>query len=111
MYFYDKIFSRIKGYLYILRCSDERLYIGSTIDLKKRVQEHQAGEGSNFSKKRLPVELIYFEEFERIDQAFHRKKQVQRWSRGKKEALAEGNLEKLRELAKCLNMTHYLIKK
>ncbi len=98
----------MKGYLYILRCSDERIYIGSTIDLRRRMDEHQAGEGANFTSKRLPIELIYVEEFDRIDHAFEREKQIQRWSRGKKEALIEGNTEKLKGLAKCLNMTHYL---
>ena len=97
----------MKGFVYILKCSDERLYIGSTIDLTKRMQEHQAGEGANFTKQRLPVELIYLEEFNRIDEAFKREKQIQRWSRDKKEALVEGNLGKLKELAGCLNMTHF----
>ena len=97
----------MKGFLYILRCSDERLYIGSTIDLSRRMQEHQSGEGANFTKQRLPVELIYLEEFDRIDEAFKREKQIQRWSRGKKDALVDGNLGKLKELARCLNMTHF----
>ena len=97
----------MKGYLYILRCSDERIYVGSTIDLERRMEQHQAGEGANFTKKRLPIELVYVEQFERIDYAFNREKQIQRWSRGKKEALIEGDKEKLKALAKCLNVTHY----
>ena len=72
------------------------------------MEEHQSGEGANFTKKRLPIELIYVEEFERIDYAFKREKQIQRWSRGKKEALIEGDIEKLKALAKCLNVTHYI---
>ena len=101
----------MKGYVYIIRCSDERIYTGSTTDIEKRIQEHLSGEGANFTKKRLPVELIYLEEFSRIDEAFKREKQIQRWSREKKEALVEGNFKKLKELAKCLNMTHYMKKK
>lgn len=51
-------------------------------------------------KKRLPVKLVYYEEFQRIDEAFYREKQVQGWSRRKKEALIEGKFEKLPELSK-----------
>ncbi len=98
----------MKGYMYILRCYDDRLYIGSTIDLTKRIKEHLSGEGANFTKKRLPVQLIYFEVFNRIDEAFTREKQIQRWSRGKKEALIINNIEELHRLANCMNLTHYL---
>ncbi len=59
----------------------------STNNLERRLTEHQNGEGANFTKKHLPVELVYFEEFQRIDEAFYREKQVQGWSRKKKEAL------------------------
>ncbi len=93
--------------MYILRCYDDRLYIGSTIDLNRRIIEHSMGEGANFTKKRLPVQLVYFEEFDRIDDAFKREKQIQRWSRGKKEALIIKNAEELRRLAKCMNLTHF----
>ena len=54
----------------------------------------------NYTKKRLLVELIYFEEYSRIDEAFYREKQVQHWSRKKKEALIEGKYADLPELAK-----------
>ncbi|MCD6178374.1 MAG: hypothetical protein J7K39_00570, partial [Bacteroidales bacterium] len=49
--------------------------------------------------KRLPVELVYFEEFERIDKAFYREKQVQGWSRKKKEALIKGEYGILLDLS------------
>ncbi len=63
---------------------------------------------ANHTKKRLPVKLVYFEEFDRIDKAFYREKQVQGWSRKKKEALIERMPEKLHELAKCLNETSHV---
>jgi len=90
----------MKGYTYILRCSDGSYYTGSTKDLDRRIAQHQAGEGANYTKKRLPIELIYFEEFQRIDEAFLREKQIQGWSRAKKEALIKGDFQKLREAAK-----------
>ncbi|MBI4648057.1 MAG: NTP transferase domain-containing protein [Bacteroidia bacterium] len=97
----------MKGYIYILKCSNGAYYTGSTNNLELRMQEHQNGEGANFTKKHLPVELVYFEIFQRIDEAFYREKQVQGWSRAKKEALIKGFTEKLHELAECKNETHY----
>ena len=94
-----------KGYMYILRCSDGSYYTGSTHDLEFRIQQHQAGEGANHTKKRLPVELVYYEEFTRIDEAFYREKQVQGWSRRKKEALIENRPEDLPLLSR--NYTEY----
>jgi len=77
----------VKGWMYILLCADGSYYTGSTNNLERRIFQHQLGEGSNHTKNRLPVKLIYYEEYERIDLAFYREKQVQGWSRKKKEAL------------------------
>lgn len=55
--------------------------------------------GANHTKKRLPVELKYFEKYDRIDFAFYREKQVQGWSRAKKEALIEGRFSDLPDLS------------
>lgn len=96
----------IKGWMYILLCSDGSYYTGSTNDLERRLSQHQKGEGANHTKKRLPVKLIYFEEFERIDLAFYREKQIQGWSRRKKEALINDWNEELKKAAECMNETH-----
>jgi putative endonuclease len=98
----------MKGYLYILKCSNGCYYTGSAVDLERRLAQHQAGEGSNYTKKHLPVELVYFEEYARIDEAFFREKQVQGWSRAKKEALIAGQVDQLHVLAKCKNSSHFL---
>ena len=63
--------------MYILECSNGQYYTGSTKNLEMRLAQHQAGEGANFTKKHLPVKLVYYEEFQRIDEAFYREKQVQ----------------------------------
>lgn len=68
--------------------------------MERRIEQHQRGEGANFTRNHLPVELVYFEEFQRIDEAFYREKQVQGWSRKKKEALINGELDKLPGLSK-----------
>ena len=86
-----------------LRCSDGSYYTGSTRDLEGRLYEHQNGLGAVFTKKRLPIKLVYCEEFERIDDAFYREKQVQGWSRAKKEALIQGQYDLLPKLAKTRN--------
>jgi putative endonuclease len=90
----------MKGYTYILECNDGTYYTGSTTDLQVRLLEHNVGEGANYTKKRLPVKLIYYEEYERIEEAFEREKQIQRWSHKKKKALVEGKFEELPVLAK-----------
>jgi len=72
------------GYTYILKCSDGNYYTGSTIDLDRRLYQHQSGEGAKHTKSRLPVILVYFEVYKRIDIAFYREKQIQRWSRKKR---------------------------
>ena len=89
-----------KGYMYILECADGTWYTGSTCELDVRLQQHNAGEGANYTRKRLPVRLIYHEAFQRIDDAFLREKQVQGWSRKKKEALIKGRQDTLPGLAK-----------
>ena len=91
----------MEGYMYILECSDGSFYVGSTHDLDLRLAHHQIGEGANYTKKLLPVKLIYYEHFARIDEAFYREKQVQGWSRRKKLALINNNNEQLPELSKA----------
>ena len=97
----------MKGYMYILKCCDDSYYTGSTNDLKKRLSQHEDGNGANYTRSRLPVELIYYEEFSRIDHAFYREKQVQGWNRAKKEALMAGDPNLLHKLAECKNETHF----
>ena len=91
----------MKGYMYILLCSNGSYYTGSTRNLDKRLMEHESGNGANHTKKFPPVKLLYYEEYDRIDIAFYREKQIQKWSRKKKEALIKGDLEELIEYSKC----------
>ncbi|MBI5634660.1 MAG: GIY-YIG nuclease family protein [Nitrospirae bacterium] len=93
-------------YMYILECADGSYYTGSTWHLEKRIAEHNAGIGANYTAKKLPVRLVFCEEFSRIDDAFYREKQVQGWSHAKKTALIEANWENVRKLAECMNESH-----
>ncbi len=98
---------QMKGYVYILKCSDGSYYTGSTVDFDKRFKEHQDGRGANHTKKRLPVELLYVEEYLSIATAFEREKQIQGWSRAKKEALINGEFQVLPDLSECKNETNF----
>ncbi len=90
----------MKGYMYILECCDGSFYTGSTTFLEARLVQHQNGEGANFTASHLPVKLVYQEEYERIDEAFGREKQIQGWTRVKKLALIQGEFDLLIELSK-----------
>jgi putative endonuclease len=95
------------GYTYILKCNNGLYYVGSTTNLELRIQQHQIGEGANFTKKHLPVELVYYEVYPRIDEAFAREKQIQGWRRAKKEALINNRTDDLHLLAVCNNNTSH----
>lgn len=86
--------------MYILECADGTYYVGSTRDLERRLAQHQAGEGAKYTARRLPVKLVFSAEFPSIAEAFAREKQVQGWSRTKREALINGEYHKLPELAR-----------
>ena len=87
------------AYTYILQCANGQYYVGSTTDLDKRLQEHQAGLGAKFTRAHLPVKLVYKEEYSSIEQAFARERQLHGWSRAKKEALIKGELSSLKGLS------------
>lgn len=86
--------------MYILECVDGSYYVGSTNDLQRRLLEHQEGRAARYTTRRLPVKLVFSEEYNHVAEAFKREKQVQNWSRAKREALIKGNLTALPKLAK-----------
>ena len=91
------------AWMYILRCSDGSYYTGSTDkDVEARVWEHNHDDvlSARFTRERRPVTLVYAEVHDRVDTAFAREKQVQGWSRAKKEALIEDRWEDLPELSR-----------
>jgi putative endonuclease len=88
------------AHMYMLRCRDGSYYVGSTVQLEARVEQHRIGRGAEYTKRRLPVELVFAQYFERIDEAFAMEKRVQGWSRAKREALIRGAYDELPGLAK-----------
>jgi len=88
------------AYMYILECADGTYYTGSTVNLEKRLSEHANCTGANYTIKKRPVKLVYYEKYSRIDDAFYREKQIQGWNHAKKKALIEGNNKDLPMLSK-----------
>ncbi len=68
--------------VYMLCCSDKSYYVGSTDDLPRRTKEHQDGL-SDYTSKRLPVELVWSEEVSTHDQAFKLEHQIKGWTLAK----------------------------
>ena len=61
-----------KFYVYILECADKTLYTGYTNDLEKRLKAHNEGKGAKYTKNRLPVKIVYHEEFDDKKEAMSR---------------------------------------
>ena len=75
-------------WVYILRCGDASYYTGVTNNIEERIAIHTEGSDKNsYTYQRRPVELVYSEEYASINDAIKREKQLQGWSRKKKEAL------------------------
>ena len=72
------------NYVYLLKCADDTLYCGWTTDLKARVRTHNCGRGAKYTRARLPVELVYFEEFEEKSAALRREWDIKRMTREEK---------------------------
>ncbi len=85
---------------YILKCANGAYYVGHSRCLPGRVVRHNAGEGSQFTAAHLPAKLAYSEEFGTEREAVRRERQIKKWSRAKKIALIEGDLDRLRQLSK-----------
>ena len=80
------------NYVYILRCSDDSLYTGWTNNLEKRIKAHSNGKGAKYTKARLPVELVYFEEFEDKIEAMRREYAIKKLTRKEKLLLIKKGL-------------------
>ena len=72
------------NYVYILKCSDNSLYTGWTTSLEKRLKTHNRGKGAKYTRVRLPVEIVYFEEFEDKKEAMKREYEIKQLSRKEK---------------------------
>lgn len=95
-------------YVYILCCNDNSLYVGVTSDIERRLKEHNAGKYPEaYTHSRRPVTLAFYQEFMEPNKAIEFEKKIKKWSRAKKQALIDGNFDKLQNLSECRNATHH----
>ncbi len=87
------------SWAYMLRCSDGSFYVGRTTNLDQRMGEHEAGIHAGYTADRLPVELVWVEEFQPIDDAIAAERRLKGWSRAKKLALIAGDYAAIARLA------------
>ena len=75
------------NYTYILECKDGTFYTGWTNNLEKRLKDHNDGKGAKYTKARLPVSLIYYEEFQTKEEAMRREYAIKQMTRSEKSKL------------------------
>lgn len=83
-------------YLYILKCADGSLYTGITVDLKRRVEEHNSsGLGAKYTRGRRPVELVYSKKFRDRSAASREEARIKALSREEKFDLIKNKNDKI----------------
>ena len=76
-------------YVYMLRCADDSLYTGITIDVNRRCDQHNAGRASRYTRSRLPIRLVYKEALTSRSLALKREAAMKDLSRMEKESLIQ----------------------
>ena len=87
----------------MLRCSDGSYYTGHTDNLDERVAQHNSGQVEGYTTTRLPVRLIFSQEFPTRQEALACERQIKGWTRKKKEALARREWAEITRLARSKN--------
>ena len=77
----------MKWFVYMLRCRDNSIYTGITKDLKKRIKAHLSGNGSKYLRGRLPLKLVYKENFLDRSTASKREIEIKKLQKKEKELL------------------------
>lgn len=79
------------NYFYILRCCDDSLYCGMTLNLERRLKEHNSSKsrGAKYLRAKKPVTLVYSETYPDIKSAMKREVEVKKWTKAKKEDLVK----------------------
>lgn len=88
-------------WVYMLKCADQSYYTGHTDNLENRLmQHHQKMYPTCFTATRLPVQLVFSQEFATREEALTSERQIKGWGRRKKEALVRGDWQALSTYAK-----------
>lgn len=86
-------------FTYVLKCADASYYVGHSDNLEHRIGQHQSGLVEGYTSTRLPVELMWSENFPTREEALAAEQQIKGWSRAKKEALFRGDWSAIQRLA------------
>jgi predicted GIY-YIG superfamily endonuclease len=89
----------VSFWVYLLLCSDGSYYCGHSDNLDRRLAQHDAGEGSAYTRSRRPVTLVYAEEVPTRLEALEAEQRIKGWNRAKKRALVERDWAKISRLA------------
>jgi predicted GIY-YIG superfamily endonuclease len=76
-------------YVYLLRCSDRSLYCGTATDLERRVQEHNEGTGSRYTRSRRPVRLVWSSQALSKSEAYREEYRIKRLNKEAKEMMVD----------------------
>jgi predicted GIY-YIG superfamily endonuclease len=87
-------------WVYILQCADDSYYTGHTDDLEVRMAQHKQSTIKCYTSSRLPVKLVFCEEFPTRDEAFTAERQIKGWSRREKQVLIKGKWDDLIKYSK-----------
>jgi putative endonuclease len=87
-------------WVYILRCADNSYYTGHTDNLEERIAKHKTGEIEGYTSTRLPVSLVFSEQFPTREEALTCERQIKGWGRKKKQALMRGDWAEVSRLAR-----------
>ncbi len=91
-------------YVYILKCTDNSFYTGVTNDVERRVLEHNnSNDKTAYTYRKRPVELVWFETYNDINQAIGKEKQIKGWNRKKKQALIDDDFDLIVALSNLKN--------
>lgn len=93
-------FPPMSFWAYMLHCADRSFYVGHTENLDERIGAHQSGLIPGYTSTRLPVALVWSEEFPSRYEALQAERQIKGWSRAKKLALIRGDWAAISELAR-----------
>jgi len=77
-------------YFYVLECSDGSYYAGYTVDIERRLHNHNSGKGAKYTRGRTPVKLLYSEKFDSKSEALRMEIKFKKFSKKKKQMYIEG---------------------
>lgn len=83
----------LSSYIYVVRCADNSFYTGYTTDLVRRIRTHNAKKGAKYTRARVPVSLVYYEQFETKSEATKAEYAFKKFTREQKEQYIAENIK------------------